>query len=57
MFIIDAHYKEMLKLAVESKRSCDPVARAVGSEVLKQFPNDLIEEYIQVQDELHEGNL
>ena len=35
----------MLKLAIESEQACDPVARTVGSEVLKIFPDDLIKKY------------
>lgn len=45
MLSLDAHYKEMLKLAIESEEACDPVSRAVGSEILKIFPDNLVKEY------------
>ena len=35
----------MLKLGVESKGMCNSIIRAVGAEVLKSFPEDLVKQY------------
>ena len=40
-----AEYEEMLKLGVESKGMCNSIIRAVGAEVLKSFPEDLVKQY------------
>lgn len=42
----------MLRLAVENERTCDPVGRVVGKEVLRLFPNHRIDEYKQSIKEL-----
>ena len=35
----------MLKLGIESEGACNPIARAVGTEVLKTFPEELVKHY------------
>ena len=44
-FAAGAEYEEMLKLGIESEEACDPIARAVGTEVLKTFPEELVKQY------------
>ena len=35
----------MLKLGIESEGACNPIARAVGTEVLKTFPEEIVKQY------------
>ena len=35
----------MLKLGIEAEESCNPMARAVGTEVLKLFPEEFVKQY------------
>ena len=45
----------MLKLGIEAEESCNPMARAVGTEVLKLFPEELVKHYKTTAKNKEEG--
>ena len=43
-YSIGEHYREMMRLAVTCKNSCNPLAKTVGNAVLKELPAEYNQE-------------
>ena len=52
---LDAEFGEILKLGIEAEESCNPMARAVGTEALKLFPEEFVKHYKTTAKNKEEG--